>query len=316
MRTTHWLLPTALAMMVFPATLLAQSRPSIAAMQAAIDAQATQIVALQNSVADNSVPGLATFVSVDSSDPARPSVRISGANLQVVNNSGSTQTANGVGNLILGDDELRTAGDATCSVITLTTVGQCLAGGGVWSLNHRTGSHNVIVGDLHNYTAYASLVSGRGNDVRNIYASAIGGNSNLATGDYGVIVGGVLNTVEGTSTVVAGGTGNRARGTITGVFGGSGNGAGIEKSVVVGGVLNEALGEGSVVVGGSANQTLGTWSLVAGGVSNLASSTGSLVSGGNSNLATGNYSSVSGGFDHIAAGVFDWVGAGAVFADQ
>jgi hypothetical protein len=54
---------------------------------------------------------------------------ISGANLNIVNGGGSTQTANGLGNLILGYNEAR--------------------GGGA---DFRSGSHNLVIGQQSNYT--------------------------------------------------------------------------------------------------------------------------------------------------------------------
>ena len=36
----------------------------------------------------------------------KPTIQISGANLQLVNGSGSTETLNGAGNLVIGYDEM------------------------------------------------------------------------------------------------------------------------------------------------------------------------------------------------------------------
>ena len=61
---------------------------------------------------------------------------IDGANLHIRDGSGSTDgPVNGLGNLIVGYNERRGEGD------------------------DRTGSHNLIVGSQHNYSAYSSLVA-------------------------------------------------------------------------------------------------------------------------------------------------------------
>jgi hypothetical protein len=61
-------------------------------------------------------------------DGATNEVVISGANLRIVNGLGSTDTTNGVGNLIVGYNEPRQ--------FDLPDI--------------RTGSHNVVVGQEHN----------------------------------------------------------------------------------------------------------------------------------------------------------------------
>ena len=79
-------------------------RPSIAGLQA-------QIAALQAYT-----DPLQTYLSVDESVPAKPVLRVTAANLQVVNGSGLTYNfQNGVGNLIVGYDDPRTTGDSVCS---------------------------------------------------------------------------------------------------------------------------------------------------------------------------------------------------------
>ena len=62
---------------------------------------------------------------------------VSGANLYVNNGTGSTGgPVNGLGNLVIGYNELRGAGD------------------------DRSGSHNLVVGSRNNYSSYGGLVGG------------------------------------------------------------------------------------------------------------------------------------------------------------
>jgi hypothetical protein len=60
-------------------------------------------------------------------------VTITGANLRIVNGLGTTETTNGLGNLIVGYNEERAPDGAT---------------------NIRTGSHNVVVGAQNNFSSF------------------------------------------------------------------------------------------------------------------------------------------------------------------
>src|SRR5215471_10643777 len=64
-------------------------------------------------------------------------VVITGANLRIVNGLGSTGTMNGLGNLIVGYNELQPL-----------------------LPNVRTGSHNVVVGSRNNFSSFGGLVVG------------------------------------------------------------------------------------------------------------------------------------------------------------
>src|SRR5215813_3969125 len=71
-------------------------------------------------------------------------VVITGANLRIVNGLGNTELTNGLGNLIVGYNEARLPGDGP---------------------DMRTGSHNVVVGERHNFTSYGGLVVGNFNEI-------------------------------------------------------------------------------------------------------------------------------------------------------
>ena len=38
----------------------------------------------------------------------------------------------------------------------------CIANGGVWAGTHKSGSHNLVVGNQHNYSSYGGFVAGWG----------------------------------------------------------------------------------------------------------------------------------------------------------
>ena len=63
----------------------------------------------------------------------KPTIQFSGVNVQVVNGEGKTATTNGEGNLVIGYDENPRA---------------------------QTGSHNLILGEEQEFTAYAGIDAG------------------------------------------------------------------------------------------------------------------------------------------------------------
>jgi hypothetical protein len=92
---------------------------------------------------------------------------IEGANLHIRSGSGATDGAvNGLGNLIIGYNELRGTGD------------------------DRSGSHNLIVGREHNYSSYGGLVAGLRNATSAAFASVTGGRDNVSGGAHATVGGG------------------------------------------------------------------------------------------------------------------------------
>jgi hypothetical protein len=180
-------------------------------------------------------------------------IRFSGVNVQVVNGQDATETSNGLGNLIVGYQELR--------VLNPPPGGEPQK---VPDLNQRTGSHNFVVGARHNYTGYGGTVLGDGNSVLGNFGSVLGGTENRARGLIAVVCGGVgnnamfaatvcggvSNTASGGSATVSGGIGNVAEGSVSVVSGGKDNRATRRRSVVSGGRDNVASGEDATVSGG------------------------------------------------------------------
>jgi hypothetical protein len=165
-------------------------------------------------------------------------VVITGANLRLVNGLGSTDCTaepdepipdcpNGVGNLIVGYNEPR-----------------------AFSENLRTGSHNVVVGQFHNFSRVGGLVVGDFNEIGGDFAVVSGGQRNTASGDRSAVSGGLSNTTLGSDAVVNGGFINTASGFAAAVSGGSFNTARGAVSSVGGGQGNTASGDFAVVSGG------------------------------------------------------------------
>jgi len=156
-------------------------------------------------------------------------IYVTGANLHVRSGSGQTDgPVNGLGNLIVGYNELRPAtGD-----------------------NDRSGSHNIVVGSLQNYSSYGGLVAGQWNTLSDQYATISGGLGNVASGGWSSVCGGASNQAMAVFATVAGGNRNRAEGGVTSISGGMQNVTRDNMSTVSGGSNNTASGYGSTVGGG------------------------------------------------------------------
>jgi hypothetical protein len=110
-------------------------------------------------------------------------VVITGANLRIVNGLGTTDTTNGLGNLIVGYNELRDlSGDP----------------------DDRTGSHNVVVGFQNNFSSFGGLVVGGHSMISGQFASVSGGELNTASGFASSVSGGLNRTAPGTDNWAAG----------------------------------------------------------------------------------------------------------------
>ena len=224
-----------------------------------------------------------------------------GLNVQIVNGSGYTSTANGLGNLIIGYNE--SDGD------------------------DRSGSHFLVIGELHSYSTaagivagydntvsggyYASVVGGSGNTSGEYYATVVGGQGNLASGPSSVVLGGRENTASNDWSMVSGGRDNTASGWYASVTGGQGNTAAGQYASVTAGQDNTASSSWDSVAGGYGNTANQGWASVSGGQSNNAAQQYASVSGGSGNTASGNASSVSGGTGNTASGSYSSVSGGS-----
>ena len=77
----------------------------------------------------------------------------SGCNVQIVNGEGDTETTNELGNLIVGYNKNEFGAS-------------------------RSGSHNLVVGDHHEYSSFGGFVAGVANTIVGQYASVSGGEGN------------------------------------------------------------------------------------------------------------------------------------------
>ena len=240
-------------------------------------------------------------------------VRITGANLQVVDGSGDTQgTETGLGNLIVGYNELDThpVPHERCSNGSYDNGPDCVSNGGFWATDHRSGSHNLVVGRANSYSSHGGLLAGFRHLSSKQYGSVAGGQNNTASGNWSAIAGGSGNTASGSNSAVSGGGSNLASGSFVVVGGGSGNTASGLASVVSGGSENIASGQYASISGGSENIASGNYASVSGGVNSESGGLYASVSGGSSNIADGNSASVSGGDGNSADGLHASISGG------
>lgn len=71
----------------------------------------------------------------------------------------------------------------------------------------RTGSHNLIVGDLNDYGSHGGIVAGLNNSLVGRYATITGGQTCIAYGFAATVTGGVFNVADGSFSAVSGGIG-------------------------------------------------------------------------------------------------------------
>ena len=276
----------------------------IASMEAANSA--ARIEALEAEIAElklalNNLMDVNPHVTMETVN-GQPAIRLTGVNLQIVNGMDETATANGTGNLIVGYDEKRLSDnvntDEECSLGTnpsngsaVSDAAECTDAGGFMALNHKSGSHYVIVGRQANYTRWGGLVIGNHNTSNYDFASVSGGQYGRASGASSSISGGFQNTASGFEASVSGGAFHIASGSASSISGGE---------------RGRAEGIFSSIGGGLDNSAEGSYASVSAGWGNFASGEGSSVSGGNFNNAFGRFSTVSGGFSRLTNGISSW----------
>ena len=145
-----------------------QEKGDFTKLNSTVGSQGISITALQALTAPLSL----------SSDPSAGGTNtlltISGVNVQIVNGMSGTETANGLGNLIVGYDEK----DSRFT-------------------QDRTGSHNLVVGMGNNYLSYGGIVAGQSNLINAPYASVTGGQNNVARSGHASVSGGAGNVASG-----------------------------------------------------------------------------------------------------------------------
>lgn len=195
-------------------------------LQEALDALLTRVAALegQNATlvstvtllegqltdANNAIDALQTKTAALTATAT--DLYVQGVNLHVRSGSGTTDGAvNGLGNLIIGYNELASGGSV------------------------RSGSHNLVMGRANGYSSYGSIINGTRNQVSAAYASVLSGEDNAATAAGAMVISGLQNTASFIRAVVVSGWRNTANGLDSAVLGGHLNATSASDSTVAGG---------------------------------------------------------------------------------
>jgi hypothetical protein len=163
---------------------------------------------------------------------------------------GTALYTNGLGNLIIGYDELP-CGAKDCPPLP----------------PRREGSHNLVVGIGHQFSDLGAVLAGVNGVSGAPSANVLGGWGNQALSMAASILGGEVNQAIGRSSVVVGGYANAASGSFAAIAGGFGNLASNTGATVIGGHTNQASGEYSTVGGGFRRSATAVDSWAAGGYS-------------------------------------------------
>ncbi len=134
-----------------------------------------------------------------------PNLILEGVNVHIRNKKSSTTMVDGLGNLIVGYNEIRDEA------------------GLFYPPPLRNGSHNLIVGSGHSYSSAGGFVTGYRNTIGNSFSTVTGGFLNVANGNYSSVSGGLLNIAGGEFSTVSGGMQNDTASFASSVAGGSYN---------------------------------------------------------------------------------------------
>lgn len=133
---------------------------------------------------ETQLKALLKYMTVESSGVGgQPTVKLTGANLQVASGPSEAET-NGKGNVVVGLDEEPFA---------------------------QTGSNNLVVGgNAQEFTSYGGMVMGSHNNIKAPFATVTGGEHNTASETSASVSGGYENTASGETASVSGGEVNTA----------------------------------------------------------------------------------------------------------
>ncbi len=225
------LILTVLLLSLIPFSLYASGRSNsggLAERVAELEAQMERVAELEAQVeiltaALQEAQEILQYVRVETGEInylAGPHLIIEGANVHVQSGSGITsdgcelgspdfpncESLTGLGNLIVGYNGYNEQASSRGSRPLPREI--------------RTGSHNLVVGDLHTYSSFGGFIAGGNNKVTSANASVSGGSNNRASGFTSSICGGLGNAASGFGSSVSGGIVNVASGTWASVSGG------------------------------------------------------------------------------------------------
>ncbi len=249
----------------------------ILAMQETITELQAQVAALEN----ESVPGLSGHLSYDDSTNT---FVLEGVNFQVTSGSAGSSA----GNVIIGTNDVTEFAPNPA----------------------RTGTHNLIIGNGHEYTGNNGIVHGENNRLTSPYAAVIGGRKGHVTGPGAVLVGGLMNHIDTQDAAVVGGYKNfiHNSASYSAILGGEADSLFQQFTCAVGGKQNK-VGEDmsqdarwSVSIAGNQNIVAKRWSATVAGALNQTNGASSAIIGGQGNSTSGEGASTVGGFENSTVG--------------
>lgn len=208
---------------------------------------------------ENFVVSLDQYLDVHTTSPADtavkgPILRLTGANLQIINAAQNQNTPDGTGNLVVGFAKARNsvvaADKKVCSIGSQEDQLNCEFIGGVWATAHNSGSHNIVGGTHPAYSRTGGMVLGKANAITAENAIALAGRRNLARGGESAVLTGLDSVASGEYAAVGAGRGNEASGQFSFAGGGHFNNASGLSSAVLGGGDNTASAVQATVSGG------------------------------------------------------------------
>ncbi len=231
-----------------------------------------------NTLSTGIVPNLGDYVSVGTDENGYTAVFFDETNVYVRSGSKTLYTSNGLGNLILGynttwkdpnNDSYYTR-EPHCShgylefLLLDIEMNQenCESRGYVWSDVHKSGSHNLVVGEGHNYSGSRNIVSGLNNAVAGDNAIVTGGRS--LSGSSGAIVAGWDSEVTAAG-FIGSGSNNKIHGMNGAIVGSDYSTVSAHGGAVFGGNSIVVRGDGGTALGGDENVVYGDDSTVVGG---------------------------------------------------
>jgi len=196
-----------------------------------------------------------------------------GCNVHILNGAGMTNSVNSLGNLVIGYNANQ--------------------------VSRRTGSHNIIVGDLHEYTSYGGVVTGTENTLGAPNSTIMSSGGSSTAGVPGSAIIGADRGVADGNAVLLGGSQNYASANahFAVAIGGDQNQVLGTEAVVMAGELNVAGGSNSIACAGSENTTSGNGAVACGGTGNKGVGHAAVALGGHKLSATAESSVISGGYN-------------------
>lgn len=213
---------------------IAENQALIEGNDAYLATLGTRVSSLESDVPENLADYL--FVSPNPAGSGIPQVEFRGVNVLVTNGSSVNHELNGTGNLIIGYNNQAGLAPEICSSVEWNNPSDCESAGYVWSNDHRTGSHNLIMGRSMSYASFGNILQGDSHASNSPRSAALAGYQAKLMGARSAIVAGYSNKTSEEYAVVVGGSEAVSSG---------------QASVVVGGDSGQASGLRAVVIGGS-----------------------------------------------------------------